>query len=183
MISTHTPKQGRLFTKKTITAFLLGILLSVSVFALAFADQPIKLIVNGKEVPSDVPPQVINGRTLVPARALAEALGATVAWDEAQNAVVVTGGVQVVQSYTPTQGLISLRDIAKLPGVQVMSDKNNYIVKDSVKIILNFTPETNIFPISVETSGKEIETSQARIINGQTYLPIDLLRRHGFIIP
>lgn len=78
---------------KFVLVFLLGVLLATSAFA--FANQPIKLVVNGKEIVTDVPPQVINGRTLVPARVLAEALGASVAWDEAQNAVVVTGGVQV----------------------------------------------------------------------------------------
>ncbi|WP_165452415.1 DL-endopeptidase inhibitor IseA family protein [Paenibacillus thalictri] len=49
----------------------------------------VKLIVNGKEIHSEVPGQMINGSTLVPARALAEALGAKVTWDEANQAVIV----------------------------------------------------------------------------------------------
>lgn len=70
----------------------------VSTFAVAI--QPIKLIVNGNTVESDVPPQIINGRTMIPARPLAEALGADVRWDAESNAVVVTGGVQT--GATPT---------------------------------------------------------------------------------
>lgn len=81
------------FSTGLLIGLLTGLILATTTFALA--DNPIKLIVNGKEIQSEVPPQVINGRTMVPARFLAEALGATVAWDEAQNAVVVTGGVQV----------------------------------------------------------------------------------------
>lgn len=48
--------------------------------SIAQATNPIKLIVNGVDITykSDVPPQIINGRTLVPARALAESLGASV---------------------------------------------------------------------------------------------------------
>jgi N-acetylmuramoyl-L-alanine amidase len=39
--------------------------------------------VDGKEynMPSGVPPQIINNRTMVPLRFVAEALGAEVAWD------------------------------------------------------------------------------------------------------
>ena len=46
--------------------------------------------INGQEIQCDVPPQNINGRVLVPARFVAESLGASVAWDAANNAVVIT---------------------------------------------------------------------------------------------
>ena len=59
-------------------------------FGSVLAGQPIQLIVDGKVITSDVPPQIINGRTMVPARFLAEALGATVSWDASQNDVIVT---------------------------------------------------------------------------------------------
>ena len=48
---------------------------------MGFAASPIKLIVNGQEIKPDVPPQIINGRTMVPVRWVAEALGANVQWD------------------------------------------------------------------------------------------------------
>ena len=75
-----------------ITGFIVCTML---VSAVAIANSPIKLIVNGVEVFSDVPPQIIDGRTMIPARPLAEALGAKVEWDAENNAVVVTGGIQV----------------------------------------------------------------------------------------
>ena len=65
----------------------IGCLLAVS---LAYADQPIKLIVNGQEIQCEVPPQIINGRTMVPIRALAEALGCQAQWDGNANAVTIT---------------------------------------------------------------------------------------------
>jgi hypothetical protein len=66
---------------------LVGILASV-----AFADSsPIKLIVNGQEIKPDVAPQIINGRTMIPIRWVAEALGADVQWDEHANAVRING--------------------------------------------------------------------------------------------
>ena len=48
-----------------------------------YATNPITVMVDGKFVEFDVPPTVINGRTLVPVRGIFEALGATVEWDQA----------------------------------------------------------------------------------------------------
>ncbi|MEW6448632.1 MAG: copper amine oxidase N-terminal domain-containing protein [Bacillota bacterium] len=47
----------------------------------AFAQGAIKITVNGKEIASDVPPVIQNGRVLVPLRFVAEALQADVDWD------------------------------------------------------------------------------------------------------
>lgn len=75
--------------KRFFAGLIIGAVLAtaVSVFA---EDLPVRLFVDGKEVVSDVPPQIINGRTLVPARPLAEALGAAVTWDAATRSVIVT---------------------------------------------------------------------------------------------
>ena len=40
--------------------------------------------------PLDVPPVLVNDRTLVPVRAVSEGLGADVQWDEEQNLVLIT---------------------------------------------------------------------------------------------
>src|SRR5208337_4690293 len=65
----------------------IGCLLAVS---LAYANQPIKLIVNGQEIQCEVPPQIINGHTMVPIRAVAQALGYQAQWDGNANAVTIT---------------------------------------------------------------------------------------------
>jgi len=50
----------------------------------------IQPIVDGNVVECDSPPIIINNRVLVPARALSEALGCKVVWDEQTNSVLVT---------------------------------------------------------------------------------------------
>ncbi|MEW9670072.1 carbonic anhydrase family protein [Ammoniphilus sp. 3BR4] len=72
--------------------FISGVAVGAILFTgIAFAaPSEVKLIVNGKEIHSDVPPQMMNGRTMVPARFLAEELGAKVEWDSNQKAVIVT---------------------------------------------------------------------------------------------
>lgn len=77
--------------KKFILGLLIGLLIAVPLTAYASADA-IKLIINGIDfTPTmDVKPQIIDGHTMLPARYVAEELGATVKWDEGNRAVVVT---------------------------------------------------------------------------------------------
>jgi len=46
--------------------------------------------VNGEEIVLDVPPQLVEDRTLVPVRAVAESLDAIVEWDEDMRTVTIT---------------------------------------------------------------------------------------------
>ncbi len=74
--------------KKYLAGFLVGCILTFSFGA--YATSPIRLVVNNKLVTSDVSPQMIDGRVMVPARALSEALGAEVEWIPAGNTVSVS---------------------------------------------------------------------------------------------
>lgn len=69
---------------------LLLCLVTVFSFATCFAADDIKVIVNGKEVVFDQKPIIDNNRTLVPLRAIFEALGASVGWDNDTNSVIAT---------------------------------------------------------------------------------------------
>ena len=50
----------------------------------------IKVIVDGKTLAFDVPPQIVNGRTLVPLRAIFEEMGAEIEWDPDTQTVTAT---------------------------------------------------------------------------------------------
>ncbi len=56
-------------------------LLLVTTCVTVSAETPIRVLLHGKEIAFDVPPQIINSRTMVPLRAIFEALGASVEWD------------------------------------------------------------------------------------------------------
>ncbi|WP_312353954.1 N-acetylmuramoyl-L-alanine amidase family protein [Aminipila sp.] len=49
----------------------------------------VKLVINNEQVSSDVMPFIQNGRTLVPARAIFEALGGKVKWDQSNYTVAI----------------------------------------------------------------------------------------------
>ncbi|HHY06133.1 MAG TPA: protease complex subunit PrcB family protein [Clostridia bacterium] len=69
---------------------LLSVCMAFLVFAsFAQAGSKLKLFVNGKNIESDVPVQIIQNRVMAPVRAIAEALGGRVTWDEQKGAVYV----------------------------------------------------------------------------------------------
>lgn len=83
-----------------VIGLLAGLLITAS---LSWAGSPIRLFVNGQEIHPDVPLQVIDGRVMVPARFVAEPLGAAVEWDAAANAVVITSRAVEEQTSEPEQ--------------------------------------------------------------------------------
>lgn len=79
--------------RKTIRTLLvlmlfLGMLLGTPLNK-SYASNDIKVLLEHKELSFDVPPQIIEGRTLLPLRAIFEALGLEVGWDDATR--IITG--------------------------------------------------------------------------------------------
>ena len=48
------------------------------------------IYVNGETVAIDTPPQIVNGRTMIPLRAAAEGLGLHVNYDDATRTITIT---------------------------------------------------------------------------------------------
>lgn len=93
----------------------------------AQAGEAVNVLINGLPLYSDVPPQVIDGRVMVPIRFIAEALGATVTWDEASNTAYITS-----QSESETE-------ISNNPG------PNDWIepTVDAISLTSLYKPRTN----------------------------------------
>ena len=64
--------------KKTVLALIMCVSLILSLTAVA--EENVVVIIDGKELVSDVAPQLVNSRTMLPMRAIFEALGAEVNW-------------------------------------------------------------------------------------------------------
>ncbi|MGD0153705.1 MAG: copper amine oxidase N-terminal domain-containing protein [Thermacetogeniaceae bacterium] len=130
-------------------ALAAAILLCLGSVAIS-AEDAVKIVVNGKEIASDVPPQIVDGRTLVPLRTVAEALGSQVNWDSATRSVIVNqdapkllkvNGEQTTWPYWYEDGnlyleyhdLIELLRMVYSPGTYAISysKENNYFIINS----------------------------------------------------
>ncbi len=114
-------------SKYLLIGLVVGLILATATFAMAA--NPIKLIINGQEIQCDVAPQNINGRVLVPARFVAESLGASVTWDSTNNAVVITSAAPLsveekdVSSPTVEAGEQGVKEIT-FKGLKAITENN-----------------------------------------------------------
>lgn len=73
--------------KKTWEYLFLVALLVVTLPNLSFAQNMATVEINGIKLIMDEPPTLVNGRTLVPLRAIFEALNVTPMWDQSTKTV------------------------------------------------------------------------------------------------
>ena len=80
---------------KKICALIL-LLVLISSFQSVYAHDDVTVTINGYAVEFDVPPQIIDGRTMVPMRKIFESLGANVNWIEEKSLVVATYKASII---------------------------------------------------------------------------------------
>jgi len=84
---------------KQLLACVIAAVMFAGLFAVntaANAADDIRVMLDGEELTFDVAPQIVDERTMVPMRAIFEALGATVEWDDETRTVTATRGETVV---------------------------------------------------------------------------------------
>ena len=163
--------------KKFIVGLLIGILISTAGISLASTN--IKLIVDGKEIPTDVPAQLISGRTMVPIRFIAEALGAEVEWSEPDYAVLITKKV----SKTPQDDVISIATLrSQYEAVVSMKDMESPYIIEVKGFTITITQHqlsklNNTIPVMVPISQENttIDYVPTYKIEGGTHFDIMLL--------
>ncbi|WP_419874433.1 stalk domain-containing protein [Candidatus Pristimantibacillus sp. PTI5] len=123
--------------KQRFIGFLLMLALVVTVIPVtsAAAAAAVNVTVNGKKVSFSVAPQMINGRTLVPYRTIAETLGGTVKYDAKAKKATITKGSQKVELTLGSK-------TAKINGVSTAMDTAPANIKGSVLVPLRFVGES-----------------------------------------
>jgi len=155
----------------------LSVMLSILMFIIVMpADAAPSVVLNGRNLNFDVPPITIQGRTLVPLRAIFEALGAKVGWDAETNTITGTkDNINIMLKANSTEGfvngnkivldvpatvvdgrtLVPIRFIAESLGAKVNWDELtntvgiNTLVTESEK---GYTPATLIYKSNAEPS-------------------------------
>ena len=113
-----------------IVIFLLIFVLSITVFA-----EPIKVVINAQPLTVPIDPIIEEGRTLVPLRAIFEALNVTVEWDDATKTVTGTRGDKIIKLQIDNK-------IASINGAPVELDVPGRIVAGSTLVPVRFIAES-----------------------------------------
>lgn len=112
-------------------------------------DYPVSLNVDGDPVESDVPPVIIKERTLIPARAVFESMGADVSWDEDARLVEIGMGTSDVK-------LTIDSDTAFVNGEPVAMDVPAMIIDDRTLIPVRFVAESLSCGVDWDDQGRVV---------------------------
>ena len=122
--------------KKILCLMLtLALLISSFAFQAVFAEDDIKVLVNGKSLTMDQPPVLVNDRTLVPVRAIFEALGAKVDWNNDTNTATGVLGSTTVEIQIENT-------VAKVNGKDVTLDVPAKLISDRTLVPVRFISES-----------------------------------------
>lgn len=159
-------------------------------------------LVNGRRVPLDVPPLILQGTTMVPLRFVGEELGARVDWREAtQTAYIATPNERVAgyreqyPVYSPSEQPAPLPEVEEAPLPRERAPREPEMGASYVTAVFPqqgmraADPRSEIFarfrpgaPIDYHTvrlylNGRNITPDADITTEGVRYLPIDHLRR------
>ncbi len=110
---------------------------------------PVTLKIGGKTIVSDVPPVIVKGRTLVPARAIFEEFGAVVSWDEANQQVDISmEDTEVVLKIDSRSALVN--------GDGATLDVPALIIEDRTMIPVRFVAESLGFVVDWNNSTRTV---------------------------
>lgn len=162
---------------KKILSVVLAMLLMLTSFV-AFADSDITLTLNGVTIQTDVAPVIVNDRTMVPFRAIFEALNIEVNWSDALRKVYATSeGVTVILTVDSTKMLVNNDMITLEAAPFIMNDRVLVPVRavcEALKCNVDWDGENRI--VKIKTAGY-IEPTYTETIGGD---PAYIKKDHEF---
>ena len=179
-------------TKKILSVFSASAMTVSMMPGVLAANDDVKIVINGTELKiaeNDTKPFIEDGRTLVPMRAIFDALGASIEWDDATKTVTSKSDNGSVEMQIGS-------DIVKINGNEVKTDVPAKIVNERtvvpVRVIsegmnckVDWSPETQTVtiisndPLSLWTAGSASKAALTNYINEITdknstkYIPVE----------
>jgi Copper amine oxidase N-terminal domain. len=133
---------------------LLTLTIAFGAFTISvIAEDNIKVLLNGKELSFDVPPQLIDDRTMVPMRVIFEALGADVYWDVFEE--------WDVEGYEPIQMITVVKN-----EIKILMTVNQ---PDMLKFVGDIDDEFADFWHKIESIELDVPP---QVIDGRTLVPV-----------
>lgn len=169
---------------KKLLSFLLAFLL------LSTTAAAVDLYVDTTKVETDTPPTVVDGRTLVPVRAIFEAIGATVTWDAATNtATGIRGDVVVSIQIENTTAYVNGEPRTLDVPAQLINNRTMVparFISESMGCDVTWYQETETVGVADKTKGQHIYVTKSgkkyhysSTCNGGTYYEATLAEAMG----
>ncbi len=133
---------------KNVLCILLCLMLMFSYVAQA-APTEVSLVLNGKKIKSDVPPVIVDSRTLIPVRALFENINATVNWNDTERKVTIKYSTKTIVLKIDSKN-------ATINGVAKKMDVAAAIIDNRTMIPVRFVSENLGFVVDWDDPTKTV---------------------------
>lgn len=153
--------------KKKI-ALALATIMSMSALAVSVSaedntklrDYPkVNLLVEGKAVETDQPAVIVDGRTMVPVRVVAETLGSTVDWDAETKTVTFTQGIMTASMVVgDTKLTVAVDNVVSDMAVDVPAS----IINSRTMVPIRFLSETFGYGVEWDAETKTVNVTVSR---------------------
>lgn len=127
------------------------------------AQQPIRVLLDGRPLQFDVQPAIIDNRTMVPMRVIFEELGANIHWDDTTRTITATRGDLIVRT------TVGNRDIY-VNGNRVTMDVAPLIVNNRTLVPVRFVSEAFGADVDWDGSTRTVHINSPREILGEEYV-------------
>lgn len=144
--------------KKLVCALLLCAILAASFTIPSFAEE-ITVKVDGKKLEMSVPARIENDRTLVPMRAIFEALGMTVTWDDGTKTVTADDGEKNVTMTIGKKEIVKDGKVIEIDAAPIISNDTTLVPVRAVSESLDASVEWDN-----DTKTVEIESAEYQMI-------------------
>lgn len=126
----------------------------------------IVLLINGEAVQSDVPPKIVADRTVVPARVVAETLGAEVGWDEdSRQVTIVLGAVSVLLTIDDATAYVNSQAVALDVPAFIENDRTMVplrFISESIGARVGWDEETRTVTVDMPPAGGDVPDDGSR---------------------
>lgn len=146
--------------------YRISLICGLLVAAIMASKATIKVVVNGEQLSFNVPPVMVQNRTMVPLRGIFEALGAQVSWD------APTRSITAYKADTDVKLIIGDRN-ATVNGKTVMLDAPPMIIRGSTMVPLRFVSEALGADVKWMAATQTVSITTDEQIIGEVIIPAD----------
>jgi len=130
----------------------------------------IQVTLDGRPISLDVPPQVIDGRTMVPMRAIFESLGALVTWDSSSQTVTAITSTGKIIRLTVGSRTIYIDNVANIidAPAQIVDGRTMVsmrLVAQAMGLDVEWVPSTRSVTIETPESFPQLEQMVLDLLN------------------
>ncbi|KEO83451.1 stalk domain-containing protein [Tumebacillus flagellatus] len=141
----------------------------------AHAELPLQVVLNGQHVQFDAQPEIVNNRTMVPIRAIAESMGAKVSLSGSNFFTVEKGDKRIRLTFDSTEAYVNGSRVT-LPVPAYVKNNRTYVpvrfIGETFQASVGFVPPTNTVEIRTSADDRTLRFPVVSDIHVQASDPV-----------